>query len=123
MRLVATCCYSTLLVDHPYYAGNTIMAMSQAVRIEIDQTVEKLCRIQMKDFPKERVDELKPFNGNLVDKDNLDDFGKHASMTEAFESMSAILTDVGTRKGKRFKDFEAQYGFEVLGLEHYKELL
>ena len=122
MRLVATCCYSTLLVDHPYYAGNTIMAMSQAVRIEIDQTIEKLCRIQMKDFPKERVDELKPFNGNLVDKDNLDDFGKYASITEAGEGISAILAeDVGARKGKKFKDFEAKYGLEILGLEHYKE--
>ena len=56
------------------------MVMSQAVRMEIAQTIEKLCRIQMKDFPKERVDELEPFNGNPVDKDNLDDFGKYASM-------------------------------------------
>lgn len=48
---------------------------------------------------------------------------KYASMTEAGEGMSAILTDVGTRKGKKFKDFEAEYGFEILGLEHYKELL
>lgn len=74
MTLVATCCYSTLLVDHPYYAGNTVMVMSQAVRMEIAQTIEKLCWIQMKDFPKERVDELEPFNGNPGDKDNLDDF-------------------------------------------------
>ena len=123
MRLVATCCFSTLLVDHPFYAGNAVMVMSQAVSMNIEQTIEKLCRAQMKDFPKERIGELKPFNGKQIDKDNLDDFGKFASEAEAMEGMMCIIEDVGIRKGKRFKDFESKYGVEVLGLEHYKELI
>ena len=120
IRLVATCCHSTLLVDNPYYENNGIMVMANAVKMNVEE-IEKTFRIQMKDYPKERIGELKPFNGNAVDKDHLDDWGKFSSPEEAFSGFGAVTAKIDQRKGVCFADISSTV--EVLGLEHYKELI
>ena len=120
--MVATCCYSTLLVDNPYYENNGVMVMSQAVKMDVD-SIEKTFRIQMKDFPKARIGELEPFNGNAVDKDKLDDWGIYSSPEEAFSSFGAVTAKIDHRIGTCFEEITKASTVEVLGLEHYKELV
>ena len=121
IRMVATCCYSTLLVDNPYYEKNGVMVMAQGVKMDVE-SMEKQWRIKMKDFPKERIGELKPFNGKAVDKDNLDEWGD-SNPQEAFATFGAVTAKIDERKGMSFTDITEVSTVEVLGLQHYKELV
>ena len=122
IRMVATCCFSTLLVDNPYYEKNGVMVMAQGVKMDVEN-MEKQWRIQMKDYPKERIGELKPFNGKAVDKDNLDDWGNNSDPAEAFSAFGAVTAPINERRGISFQDITDASTVEVLGLQHYKELV
>ena len=77
----------------------------------------------MKDYPKDKIGELKPFNGKPVDNDSLDDWGKFPSPEEAFAAFGAVTAEIGERKGITFQDITEASIVDVLGLEHYKELV
>jgi len=122
IRMVATCCYSTLLVDNPHYQKNGVMVMAQGVKMDVE-SMKKQWRIQMKDFPRERLGELKPFNGKAVDMDNLDVWGDNSNPQEAFAAFGAVTAMIDERKGISFQDITEASTVEVLGLQHYKELV
>eukprot|EP00092_Neocalanus_flemingeri_P005005 GFUD01005382.1.p1 GENE.GFUD01005382.1~~GFUD01005382.1.p1 ORF type:complete len:204 (-),score=48.68 GFUD01005382.1:326-937(-) len=123
IRLVATCCHSTLLVDNPYYNNKVLMVMAQGAKLDVPE-IEKNVRAQMKDFPKGRIGELEPFQGKPVDKDNLDDWGKFATSEEFFGAWGAMASDdIENPSGTNFKEITDSSTIEVLGLEHYKELV
>ena len=78
----------------------------------------------MKDFPKERIGELEPFNEKPVDKDNLDEWGKYESPGEFFGTWASMVYNTGdTPSGTNFQEISDTSTIEVLGLEHYKELV
>ena len=122
IRMVATCCFSTLLVDNPYYEKNGVMVMAQGVKMDVEN-MEKQWRIQMKDYPKERIGELEPFNGKAVDKDNLDEWGNGFDPSEAFSAFSVVTAPIDERRGISFQDITDVSTVEVLELQHYKELV
>ena len=122
IRMVATCCYSTLLVDNPHYQKNGVMVMAQGVKMDVE-SMKKQWRIQMKDFPKERIGELKPFNGKPVDMDSLDVLGDLSNPQDAFAAFGAVTAKIDERKGISFQDITEASTVEVLGLQHYKELV
>ena len=81
-------------------------------------------RAQMGDFPRERLKELEPFNGNPVDEDNLDDFGDFKSLEEAFAELHRAIesTDAKAGNGTCFEDIAKEIDVESLNLPHYQEL-
>jgi len=70
LRLVSTCCHSTLMVDHPSYSGVMLMLFEEACRIQRDdmqkspsETRPAESRIYTNDFDKSRG-KLPEFNGD-----------------------------------------------------------
>jgi hypothetical protein len=64
-RCVATCCHSTLLVDHPNYFGKTVMLFPEAL-VDIAGSLNRRpvdARIYMKDFPASKMNALPPWDG------------------------------------------------------------
>eukprot|EP00811_Abedinium_folium_P005837 NODE_15370_length_1053_cov_8.800216.p2 GENE.NODE_15370_length_1053_cov_8.800216~~NODE_15370_length_1053_cov_8.800216.p2 ORF type:complete len:181 (-),score=32.14 NODE_15370_length_1053_cov_8.800216:392-934(-) len=62
VRVVATCCYSTLIVDHPFYGGLYICTFP-AMRAEKPSPVEKpRHRHSVQDWPKQ-FGEIPPYKG------------------------------------------------------------
>ena len=110
------------MVDNPFYQNNGVMVPSNCMTMNIDETMEKAFRIQMKDFPKEKLCQLGPFKGNPVNMDNPDDYGKYKP-EEMMAAFGAVTADIENRKGIKFGDLTQYSEIEVLNLEHYKELL
>merc|ERR1719348_1568046 len=124
-RVVATCCFSTLLVNHPGYQNNVVMVMAQGVIMNVPK-IEPLVRIQMKDFPKHRICELKPFKNQSVplDPENLDSFGELASWDECVVKIMEIFGDTALEaEGLSMKKIMDKEEALILGLKHYEELL
>merc|ERR1712080_335756 len=124
IRLVANCCHSTMAVHHPAYNNNVVMVMSSGVNMDVGD-IEVAARGQMKDFPRGRIGELKPFKGKPVDKDNLDVLGEGESPEEFFAGVMAIFgAKLENRKGKSTQELiDSASQVTYLGLKEYDELL
>eukprot|EP00092_Neocalanus_flemingeri_P011441 GFUD01012329.1.p1 GENE.GFUD01012329.1~~GFUD01012329.1.p1 ORF type:complete len:200 (+),score=62.30 GFUD01012329.1:52-651(+) len=118
VRCVATCCYSTLLVHHPFYQNNVVMVMADVARMEVPH-IDCAVRIYLKDLPRIKLQLLEPFAGVVIDKDNLDEKGRSARehMQELFGRK--VLNQSGTNTAE---DVQLR-GVKVLGLEEYEQLL
>ena len=140
IRCVSQCCYSTLVVHHPFYKNNIFLVFADVVKMgeSIPTDMKPVMRIQMKDYPKSRVPELLPFTeggktevkiDSLDDLSALDDYGKYGTkegMYEAFTKGKAMPVDeVPTTKiGKTTQDLIDEDGnVIILGLKEYCELL
>jgi hypothetical protein len=47
-RLVATCCYSTMAVDHASYAGNVVMVPQDGCKLTVASKTRPSARIQVR---------------------------------------------------------------------------
>ena len=105
------------MVDNPFYQNNGVMVPSNCMTMNIDETIEKAFRIQMKDFPKDKLDQIGPFNGNPVNKDSPDDFGKYKNPEEMMAAFGAVTAEIDNRKGMKFGDLTQYTDIQVLNLE------
>merc|ERR1712183_966990 len=122
IRFVSTCCHSTLLVHHPFYQNNLVMVLSQGAKLNVP-IIEKKMRVTMKDFPKDKIDQLKPFLGNPVDREKLDDFGANKAGEEFNEFIDVTKEKKENPAGTNTQAFIESSHIDVLGLENYKELI
>ena len=112
------CCYSTMLVDHPFYQNNVVMVMADAVRMDVPK-IEICATIYLKDVPQAKLQLLDPFKGVVIDKDNLDDEGK--AEREKMQNLFSVqvVKSSGTSTGQEIEE----NGVNILGLEEYNELM
>ena len=114
VRCVSTCCYTTMLVHHPFYQNNVVMVMADVVKMDVPH-IECTARIYLKDVPSTNFHLLDPFEGVVIDKDNLDEKGKSASEQKLFGRKVTKLSGLNTTN-----EIEL-IKVKVLGLEEYKE--
>ena len=92
--------------------------MASGVRMSVPH-IECRVRLYLKDLPREKVSQLEPFDGVVIDKDNLDEPGRTAreNLQELF--VKHVTSPSGTNTAKEIQLNEVV----VLGLKEYKELL
>ena len=135
-RWVAECCFTTMVVYHPFYADKIFMLFSDVVKLgdDIPKDTPPAIRISMKDYPKSLLKELQPFPGgklidpNVEDMKSLDEYGKYGSQEGLMAEFQAgnvfKMHDVEDKIGKTLKECIDQDGnVTVLGLKEYDELL
>ena len=61
-RWVTQCCFTTMVVYHPFYADKIFMLFADVVKLgeDIPKDTQPVIRISMKDYPKSRLKELQP---------------------------------------------------------------
>ena len=114
VRCVSSCCHSTLLVHHPCYQNNVLMVMASGVRMSVPH-IDCKVRVYLKDLPREKVSQLEPFDGVVIDKDNLDEPGRTARehIQELF--VKRVSSPSGTNTAKEIHLNEVV----VLGLKEH----
>ena len=136
IRWVARCCFTTMVVYHPFYMDKIFATFSDVIRYgeDISTNVESVCRIQMKDYPKDMVKYLTSFknSGEPIDikaaeedREILNVYGKfnnEKGMIEAFTSGTFFdLSEVQCKIGKTTKEYinEVENNVIVLGLKKF----
>jgi len=119
-RCIATCCHSTLLVNHEFYQGVIVMVMRAGCKLTLPSgDGEKIARVQMKDVPKDKIPLIHPFQGQPVDPEALDTCG----LEGIIKAFTGALEKEVAGVGRSSKEEMEERGVTVLGLEHYKWLL
>ena len=125
------------MVHHPVYKGNVFAVFADVMKMgeDIEKDMQPMMRIQMKDYPKDRLVKLLPFPGgkpvkikeDVDDLAYLDDMGeKGESLMAAFqnEELSPFGKPPGTKLGKTTQMLIDDDGNVVdLELKEYDELL
>ena len=135
-RWVTQCCFTTMVVYHPFYADKIFMLFADVVKLgeDIPKDTPPVVRISMKDYPKSLLKQLQPFPGgspidqDIKDMSSLDEYGKYGSqkgMMEEFQKGTVFkMHDVEEKIGKTTKEHIDEDGnVIVLGLKEYDELL
>merc|ERR1711872_2987 len=118
VRCVTTCCYTTIMAHHPFYQNNVVMVMADAAKMDVPE-IDISARIYLKDVAKENINLLPPFEGVVIDKDNLDGKGKaeRERLTNLFSKAVDISSGTNTHQEIEEK------GVTVLNLTEYLDLL
>ena len=94
------------------------MVMADVVKMDVPH-IDCTARVYLKDLPSTKLHLLEPFDGVVIDKDNLDEKGKSAreQMQKLFGRQVANPSGLNTANEIKLS------GVKVLGLQEYKELL
>ena len=136
IRWVTQCCFTTMVVYHPFYEDKIFMIFADSVKLgdDVPKDTPPLIRIQMKDYPKSLLKELQPFPGGKPinpdeeDMNNLDEYGKYGTaegLMEAFQAGKVFkMHEVKDKIGIKTKDHIDEDGnVIILGVKEYDELL
>ena len=91
--------------------------MADAVKMDVLDTVVS-SRIYLKDVTNEKLATLEPFDGILIDKDNLDENGAK----ERQKMQTLFSQKVDQSYGSNTASDIEQRGFSILGLKEYEEI-
>ena len=93
------------------------MVMADAVKMDVLDTVVS-SRIYLKDVTKENLATLEPFDGIVIDKDNLNQNG-----AKERQKMQTLFGEkVDQSYGSNTASDIEQRGFSILGLKEYEEI-
>merc|ERR1712226_1003608 len=123
-----------MVVYHPFYMDKIFCTFTDAIKYgdDIPMDIESVCRIQMKDYPKDMVKDLAPFsNGGKdidikaaeEDRELLNVYGKFCNekgLIDAFTTGTFFdLHEVKSSIGKTTKEYinEVENNVVVLGLK------